>query len=70
MEDLGGDNGDRVAENELKREIDRRLNDTDVKYLRDICDRSDNPVEEYSVPHKASSASCFCGLSSVSKRLY
>jgi len=23
-----------------------------------------------SVPHKASSASCFCGLSSVSKRLY
>jgi hypothetical protein len=24
----------------------------------------------YSVPHKASSASCFCGLSSVSKRLY
>jgi hypothetical protein len=49
MEDLGGDNGDRVAENELKREIDRRLNDTDVKYLRDICDRSDNPVEEYFV---------------------
>ena len=26
--------------------------------------------EPYSVPHKASSASCFCGLSSVSKRLY
>jgi len=26
--------------------------------------------EEVSVPHKASSASCFCGLSSVSKRLY
>jgi len=25
---------------------------------------------EGSVPHKASSASCFCGLSSVSKRLY
>jgi len=25
---------------------------------------------ESSVPHKASSASCFCGLSSVSKRLY
>jgi len=25
---------------------------------------------EVSVPHKASSASCFCGLSSVSKRLY
>ncbi|AEN07469.1 hypothetical protein Halar_0204 (plasmid) [halophilic archaeon DL31] len=25
---------------------------------------------EDSVPHKASSASCFCGLSSVSKRLY
>ena len=24
----------------------------------------------FSVPHKASSASCFCGLSSVSKRLY
>ena len=28
-------------------------------------------AEDYdSVPHKASSASCFCGLSSVSKRLY
>jgi len=27
-------------------------------------------VREGSVPHKASSASCFCGLSSVSKRLY
>jgi ABC-2 type transport system permease protein len=26
--------------------------------------------EQESVPHKASSASCFCGLSSVSKRLY
>jgi hypothetical protein len=40
--------------------------------------RSDEVAEEYdtafsdqgSVPHKASSASCFCGLSSVSKRLY
>jgi len=28
------------------------------------------PLDPYSVPHKASSASCFCGLSSVSKRLY
>jgi len=27
-------------------------------------------LEQDSVPHKASSASCFCGLSSVSKRLY
>ncbi|AEN07606.1 response regulator receiver protein (plasmid) [halophilic archaeon DL31] len=27
-------------------------------------------LDEDSVPHKASSASCFCGLSSVSKRLY
>ncbi|ATW88097.1 hypothetical protein halTADL_1320 [Halohasta litchfieldiae] len=27
-------------------------------------------VDPVSVPHKASSASCFCGLSSVSKRLY
>jgi len=27
-------------------------------------------VKRVSVPHKASSASCFCGLSSVSKRLY
>jgi hypothetical protein len=27
-------------------------------------------LEQNSVPHKASSASCFCGLSSVSKRLY
>jgi hypothetical protein len=27
-------------------------------------------IDLQSVPHKASSASCFCGLSSVSKRLY
>jgi len=27
-------------------------------------------LDRDSVPHKASSASCFCGLSSVSKRLY
>jgi len=27
-------------------------------------------LSRFSVPHKASSASCFCGLSSVSKRLY
>jgi len=33
-----------------------------------ISDREE--LKSESVPHKASSASCFCGLSSVSKRLY
>ncbi|UHH27247.1 hypothetical protein [Halobacterium noricense] len=30
----------------------------------------DGEAGQDSVPHKASTASCFCGLSSVSKRLY
>jgi len=46
----------------------------DVSVLLEIDSLKLDPVDEgvspNSVPHKASSASCFCGLSSVSKRLY
>ncbi|WP_049905505.1 hypothetical protein [Halorubrum californiense] len=50
-----------------------------IGWLATIFDTNEIRTEAYeefgelrrvSVPHKASLASCFCGLSSVSKRLY
>jgi len=56
---------------------EEELFDLRERFLRFLSDMDviENATDEWfsvqnSVPHKASSASCFCGLSSVSKRLY
>jgi len=50
-----------VDEDDYEEQADRF-----IEYHEEIVDED----QSESVPHKASSASCFCGLSSVSKRLY
>ncbi|WP_241211168.1 adenylate/guanylate cyclase domain-containing protein [Halorubrum lacusprofundi] len=51
----------------LKYHVNPELEDNDVET---ISISTGSAYDTVSVPHKASSASCFCGLSSVSKRLY
>jgi hypothetical protein len=50
--------------------INSQINERDAAAVYLGLDIISRRVNEVSVPHKASTASCFCGLSSVSKRLY
>lgn len=47
MDDQGLGDGNKIGADELKSDINRRLNDIEVKYLRDVCDRSAKPPKEY-----------------------